>query len=294
MTTHDIHALEEKESKAKESCMVYFRLLQSHLKVLLNTDLKGTRTEDGFKQAFMTIFGRDVQIFTETMFLNMDQLEKQLDKEEFYKNVSMAAFRTSADKRGKVDTGKALDASLAVMENRGISSRSRNDIDVYDANIRPSHDEELMVKVQSFLCLNSGLVPQRQMMFDNNTSGLVSQRQIASDYDNSGHAPLDHVGCLDTWKNTFGGIQFLGDNLVSWSSKKHDYTTMSTAEVEYVALSASCAKVLWMRAQLTDYGFHFNKIPMYCDSKSAIAISCNLVQHSRTKHINVRYHFIKE
>ncbi|GKF27924.1 hypothetical protein Tco_0094266 [Tanacetum coccineum] len=69
---------------------------------------------------------------------------------------------------------------------------------------------------------------------------------------------------------------------------------MSTAEAEYVALSASCAQVLWMRTQLTDYGFNFNKIPMYCDSKSAIAISCNLVQHSRTKHIVVRYHFIKE
>nr|GEY68028.1 ribonuclease H [Tanacetum cinerariifolium] len=55
-----------------------------------------------------------------------------------------------------------------------------------------------------------------------------------------------------------------------------------------------CAQVLWMRTQLTDYGFHFNKIPIYCDWKSAIAISCNPVQHSRTKHIAVRYHFIKE
>ncbi|GKE53201.1 hypothetical protein Tco_1488357, partial [Tanacetum coccineum] len=49
-----------------------------------------------------------------------------------------------------------------------------------------------------------------------------------------------------------------------------------------------------MRTQLTDYGFHFDKIPMYCDSKAAIAISCNPVQYSRTKHIDVRYHFIKE
>nr|GEU91839.1 Gag-Pol polyprotein [Tanacetum cinerariifolium] len=53
-------------------------------------------------------------------------------------------------------------------------------------------------------------------------------------------------------------------------------------------------EVLWMRTQLTDYGFHFDKIPMYCDSKAAITISCNPVQHSRTKHIDVRYHFIKE
>nr|GFB45125.1 ribonuclease H [Tanacetum cinerariifolium] len=65
-------------------------------------------------------------------------------------------------------------------------------------------------------------------------------------------------------------------------------------KAEYVSLSACCAQVLWMRTQLIDYGFHFDKIHMYCDSKAAIAISCNPVQHSRTKHIYVRYHFIKE
>nr|GEZ53275.1 retrovirus-related Pol polyprotein from transposon TNT 1-94 [Tanacetum cinerariifolium] len=85
-----------------------------------------------------------------------------------------------------------------------------------------------------------------------------------------------------------------GDKLVSWSSKKQDCTSMSSAEAEYVSLSVCCAQVLWMRTQHTNYGFHFDKIPMYCDSKVAIAISCNPVQHSRTKHIDVRYHFIKE
>ncbi|GKB14306.1 retrovirus-related pol polyprotein from transposon TNT 1-94 [Tanacetum coccineum] len=104
----------------------------------------------------------------------------------------------------------------------------------------------------------------------------------------------DYAGCKDTFKSTSGGAQFLGEKLVSWSSKKQDCTALSTAEAEYVSLSACCAQVLWMRTQLTDYGFKFNKIPIYCDSKSAIAISCNPVQHSRTKHIAVRYHFIKE
>nr|GFB86535.1 ribonuclease H [Tanacetum cinerariifolium] len=69
---------------------------------------------------------------------------------------------------------------------------------------------------------------------------------------------------------------------------------MSSTEAEYVSLSACYAQVLWMRTQLTDYAFHFDKIPMYCDSKAAIAISCNPVQHSRTKHIDVQYYFIKE
>nr|GEY48471.1 hypothetical protein [Tanacetum cinerariifolium] len=102
-------------------------------------------------------------------------------------------------------------------------------------------------------------------------------------------------GCLDSRKSTSDGIQFLvGDKLVSWSSKKQDYTSMSLAKAEYVSLSACCAQVLWMRTQLIDYGFHFDKIPMYCNSKAAIAISCNPVQHSCTKHIDVKYHFIKE
>ncbi|GJQ93802.1 hypothetical protein Tco_0004941, partial [Tanacetum coccineum] len=75
---------------------------------------------------------------------------------------------------------------------------------------------------------------------------------------------------------------------------KQDCTAMSTAEAEYVSLSAWCAQVIWMRTQLLDYGYKYNRIPMYCDSKSAIAISCNPVQHSKTKHIDIRYHFIKE
>nr|GEV65058.1 putative late blight resistance protein homolog R1B-23 [Tanacetum cinerariifolium] len=85
----------------------------------------------------------------------------------------------------------------------------------------------------------------------------------------------DHAGCIDTRKITSGGIQFLGDKLVSWMSKKQDCTAMSSAEAQYMALSASCAQVMWMRIHLKDYGFNYNKIPLYCDSQSAIAISCN-------------------
>ncbi|GKD58695.1 hypothetical protein Tco_1296204, partial [Tanacetum coccineum] len=86
----------------------------------------------------------------------------------------------------------------------------------------------------------------------------------------------------------------MGDKLVSWASKKQDCIAMSSAEAEYVSLSACCAQVIWMRTQLLDYGFHYHKIPIECDSKSAIVVSFNPVQHSRTKHINIRYHFIKE
>nr|GFA33331.1 hypothetical protein [Tanacetum cinerariifolium] len=68
----------------------------------------------------------------------------------------------------------------------------------------------------------------------------------------------------------------------------------ATSEFEYVAVSSCYAQVLWMRTQLTDYGFFYDKVPIYCDSKSAIAISCNPIQHTRIKHIDVRYHFIKD
>nr|GFC17955.1 uncharacterized mitochondrial protein AtMg00810-like [Tanacetum cinerariifolium] len=108
----------------------------------------------------------------------------------------------------------------------------------------------------------------------------------------TGFSDADYAGCKDTFKSTSGRAQLLGGKLVSWSSKKRDCTALSTAKAEYVSLSACYAQVLWMRTQLTDYGFSFNKIPIYCNSKSAIAISYNPVQHSRTKNITVCYHFI--
>ncbi|GJY39479.1 hypothetical protein Tco_0425843 [Tanacetum coccineum] len=155
--------------------MVSFRLLRSHLKVFSNNNLNRTRTEEGFKRAFATLFDQDVQIFTGTMFLNVDQLEKQLDKEEFQEIGSMAAFRKSINERalhkreydsrvneiqtqtneGKVDMSNALDASLVVTERNGTksgkqntSSSSGDDADADDADIKLVYDKEPMAKVQ--------------------------------------------------------------------------------------------------------------------------------------------------
>ncbi|GJS95441.1 pentatricopeptide repeat-containing protein [Tanacetum coccineum] len=86
----------------------------------------------------------------------------------------------------------------------------------------------------------------------------------------------------------------MGEKLVSWSSKKQKSTAISSTEAEYIALSGCCAQILLMRSQLTDYGLKFNKILLYCDNKIAIALCCKNVQHSRSKHIDVRYDFIKE
>ncbi|GJW03058.1 retrovirus-related pol polyprotein from transposon TNT 1-94 [Tanacetum coccineum] len=108
------------------------------------------------------------------------------------------------------------------------------------------------------------------------------------------YADANHAGCQDTRRSTSGSAQFLGDKLVSWSSKKQNSTSISSTEAEYIAISGCYAQILWMRSQLSDYGFAYNHIPLYCDNKSAIALCCNNVQHSRSKHIDIRHHFIRE
>ena len=81
---------------------------------------------------------------------------------------------------------------------------------------------------------------------------------------------------------------------MSLSSKKQNYVVLSTAEAEYVAAGACCAQLLWMRQTLHDYGCQFTKIPLLCDNKSAIKLANNPISHSRTKHIDIRHHFLRD
>nr|GEY19050.1 hypothetical protein [Tanacetum cinerariifolium] len=211
-------------SKAKEICMKYFRSLHSHLQVLSKKDLKGTRIEHGFKRSFMSLFGQDADTFTSTMLLNVDHLQKQLDKDEFQEDGSMTAFwgvnnqfqefidshvtldydsqmtekyfveytgieikhcrdtllqhmgnvkksvferarhqrqydrrvnkRLMQTQEGKIDMGKAVNDDLVFTESSGTesevqddNSRSGNDTDANDADIRPIYDEEPMAKI---------------------------------------------------------------------------------------------------------------------------------------------------
>ncbi|GJX41139.1 hypothetical protein Tco_0256129, partial [Tanacetum coccineum] len=83
-------------------------------------------------------------------------------------------------------------------------------------------------------------------------------------------------------------------DLLVGHKKRQKSTAISSTEAKYIAMSGYCAQILWMRSQLIDYGLGFNKIPMYCDNKRAIALCCNNVQHSHSKHIDIRFHFIKE
>ncbi|KAL7597761.1 hypothetical protein Lser_V15G21859 [Lactuca serriola] len=104
----------------------------------------------------------------------------------------------------------------------------------------------------------------------------------------------DLGGCGLDRKSTTGGCQFLDGKLVSWQSKKQTRVSLSMAEVEYIAAASCTSQVVWIQSQLRDYGLNMKKIPLYCDFESAIRICHNPVQHSKTKHISLQYHFIKD
>jgi hypothetical protein len=81
---------------------------------------------------------------------------------------------------------------------------------------------------------------------------------------------------------------------VSWASKKQNSVALSTVEAEYIAAGHCCAQLLWMRQTLRDYGYKLSKVPLLCDNESSIRMADNPVEHSRTKHIAIRYHFLRD
>jgi hypothetical protein len=81
---------------------------------------------------------------------------------------------------------------------------------------------------------------------------------------------------------------------VSWASKKQNSVALSTAKAEYIAAGHCCEQLLWMRQTLRDYGYKLSKVPLLCDNESAIRIADNPVEHSRTKHIDIQYHFLRD
>jgi hypothetical protein len=109
-----------------------------------------------------------------------------------------------------------------------------------------------------------------------------------------GYFDADYAGCKVDRKSTSGTYQFLSRSLVCWSSKKQNSVALSTAEAKYVTVGSCCAQLLWMRQTLKDYDYTLNHVPLLCDNESAIKISYNSCEHSRTKHINIRHHFLRD
>jgi len=115
-----------------------------------------------------------------------------------------------------------------------------------------------------------------------------------SNFELIGYSDSDYAGCKVDRRSTSGTCQFLGRSLVSWSSKKQNSVALSTAEAEYISAGSCCAQLLWMKATLSDYGIKYKNVPLLCDNESAIKMTQNPVQHTRTKHIDVRHHFIRD
>ncbi|KAJ9543930.1 hypothetical protein OSB04_023637 [Centaurea solstitialis] len=117
-------------------------------------------------------------------------------------------------------------------------------------------------------------------------------------YDNSfdlvAYTDSDYGGANLDRKSTSGGCQFLGGRLVSWQCKKQTTVSQSTNEAEYIAASQCCSQVLWIQNQMQDYGLSFLQTPIYIDNNSAISIVNNPVKHSKTKHIEIKYHLIRD
>ncbi|WVZ85233.1 hypothetical protein U9M48_032181 [Paspalum notatum var. saurae] len=109
-----------------------------------------------------------------------------------------------------------------------------------------------------------------------------------------GFLDADHASCRINCKSTFGTCQLLGTSLVSWSSRKQVSVSLSTTEAEYITAASYCSQLLWMKATLSDFGLRFGKIPLLVDFTSAISVAKNPVLHSRTKHIDVRFHFLRD
>ncbi|GJX00074.1 putative ribonuclease H-like domain-containing protein [Tanacetum coccineum] len=113
-------------------------------------------------------------------------------------------------------------------------------------------------------------------------------------FDLEAYSDSDYARANLDRKSTTGGCQFLGRRLISWQCKKQTIVATSTTEVEYVAAVNCCGQVLWIQNQMLDYGFNFMNTKIYIDNKSTVCIVKNLVFHSKTKHIEIRHHFIRD
>ncbi|GJT51291.1 hypothetical protein Tco_0977448 [Tanacetum coccineum] len=115
-----------------------------------------------------------------------------------------------------------------------------------------------------------------------------------SDIETIVYADSDPAGDYVDRKSTSGVCTFIGCCLTSWFSKKKTALAISTTEAEYVSTGKACQQALWMKQALIDYGVRLDDIPIMCDNKGAIDLSKNPVQHSQTKHIEIRHHFLRD
>ncbi|GJT23703.1 copia protein [Tanacetum coccineum] len=260
---------------------------------------RGYRQEEGidFKESFAPVARLDtIRIFL-AYVAHMNMIVYQMDVKTLKK--ALYGFK-QAQFIAVVTIYVGLILSLEFLKERAIPSCLLNDKERYSPGLQISQSLRGIFINQSKYALES--LKNIGMESSNPVDTLIVEKsKLDEDTQGKSVNPTHYHRMVDTFCiSTSDRLSFnvcvcaLGKRLVSWSSKRQKSVAISSTEAEYIALSGCCAQVLWMRSQLTDYGLGFNKIPMYCDNKSVIALCCNNVQHSRSKHIDIRFHFIKE
>ncbi|XP_042944495.1 uncharacterized protein LOC122278367, partial [Carya illinoinensis] len=221
-------------------------------------------------------------------FINQSKYIKELLKKFGMENAKEIGTPMSpSTKLDKDESGKPVDSKIyrGMIGSLLYLTASRPDI-MFSvclcARFQSSPKESHLIAVKRILRYLSGTI----------NLGLWYPKHTS--FDLISYTDADYAGCKIDQKSTSGACHFLGHALVSWFSKKQNSVALSTAEAEYVAAGSCCAQVLYMKQQLEDFKLMYNHIPIKCDNTSAINLSKNPIQHSRTKHIEIRYHFLRD
>ncbi|KAK2379434.1 putative mitochondrial protein [Trifolium repens] len=232
--------------------------------------------------------GLQIKQMEDTIFISQSKYARNIIKKFGMDNA--AHKRTPAPthlKLTKDDKGISVDQSLyrSMIGSLLYLTASRPDITYavgvcarYQADPKVSH----MTQVK------------RILKYVNGTSDYGIMYSHCEDPTLYGYCDADWAGSADDRKSTSGGCFFLGTNIISWFSKKQNCVALSTAEAEYIAAGSSCSQLVWMKQMLKEYNVEQNALTLYCDNMSAINISKNPVQHSKTKHIDIRHHYIRD
>ncbi|KAK0591784.1 hypothetical protein LWI29_007955 [Acer saccharum] len=232
--------------------------------------------------------GLQIRQLNDGIFITQAKYAKNLVKKFGLENVKHCDTPMSTTlKLSKDASGKSLEQTLyrGMIGSLLYLTASRLDISFsvgVCARYQSDPKEFHLSSVKRIICYVNGTSNYRiWYSFDTNDS-IVS------------FSDVDWAGNCDDRKSTSGGCFFLWNNLVSWFCKKQNSISLSTVEAEYIAAGSGCTQLLWMKQMLVDYGFNQGTLTLFCDNMSAINISKNLVQHSRTKHIDIHHHFIRE
>ncbi|KAK9035730.1 hypothetical protein V6N11_077761 [Hibiscus sabdariffa] len=222
------------------------------------------------------------------IFINQAKYIKEKLKKFGFENVKpQATPMSSSIKLDKDEKGKCVDSKLyrSMIGSLLYLTASRPDIMFsvclcarFQANPKESHLKAI----------------KRIFRYLQDTPSLGLWYARDSTFDLHAYSDADYGGCKVDRKSTSGTCQFLGNMLISWFSKKQNSVALSTTEAEYISAGSCCAQVLWMKQQLLDYGIDVGTIPIKCDNTSVICLTKNPIQHSRTKHIEIRHHFIRD